>query len=598
MQLPARRHGASDGIRTAIMEMTEALEIERDEYRNRRRVERIDLGPGQRIPDRVPAAYRYRKQRPKVLPYPPGMSVVLTFADGTEEQAVVLSQTRGTIDVRMQDRGSQTPEAAIHWDPAWLLDELARNTKSHISTHITRAILGHGISEPRSHDPLLLAHASLDEEQRRALDSIVSSSCMLLEGPAGTGKTRLLIALVEELRARKESILIVAPSHAACDVLTERLLDLTEGADGPGLGKVVRWGTVQSARLRRHAATDRRSHRRDGMWFHDGADVEAARAAAHEADILITTTARAFVGNGLLRVFGTVIVDEAGMCSVPAVLSALRYAVHRGVVAGDARQLGPIVHTRGDRLVDRWLRRNAFDRADELGTLPRVRLTTQYRMAARITSVVSDFAYDGRIVASPSLATRPVDPCPLGSDQLYLIDTSGVARSGVSRFSNPAHARIIAALVTAIDQPLAQGQPNALVLARYRAQVAKITEECRAAQCSRRGLLVSTVHSAQGSEAPTVIVDLIPGTADYLGDYLVDRHPTDEGARILTVAVSRARHRLIVVADLNFLLSRLPERARARRLIELLQAEATILSARDVEALRATPLIRLAPAMG
>jgi hypothetical protein len=79
-----------------------------------------------------------------------------------------------------------------------------------------------------------------------------------------------------------------------------------------------------------------------------------------------------------------------------------------------------------------------------------------------------------------------------------------------------------------------------------------------------------------------VIVDLIPGSQDFLGDYLTDSEPTDDGARVLTVAVSRARERLVVVANVRLLTSRLPPRAQARRLIELLQARATVIPASDV----------------
>lgn len=581
MHQSARRIEGADEFRSSVGEMCEALRLERDEYRNRRRVDVVQLGRGRLVALAAAAqpTYRYEKQRPKVLPYPRGFSVIVRFDDASEVWAMVLGQTRRTIDLHMEPRGAETPKATIHWDPAWLVDALERKTASVLPSPIARTLLGCEVAAPLARDPLLLPHATLDDEQRRALVSLVASSCGLLEGPAGTGKTRVLVALIEELRARRESILVVAPSHAACDVVTERLLPLAEGNDGLRLGKVVRWGTVQTPVLRRHAASDRGPAGNHGLWIYDGADAEAARAAAREADVLITTTARCFVGNGLLRSFATVVVDEGGMCSIPTVLSAIGYARRRGIVAGDSRQLGPIIHARGEPSVDRWLRCNSFDLAEKTGTVPVARLCVQYRMAARITSIVSRLSYGGSVVPAPEVLARPIAECALGRDNVFLVDTSGLSGGW---FDSPGHARVVGALVSALHQAGEPQVAGTLVLARYRRQVARINREVRATRVAGRTVLVTTVHSAQGSEAPTVILDLIPGTPDFLGDYLVDTRATDDGARILTVGLSRAKDRLIVLADLRFLSTRLPRQAHARRLLQLLHAEATIIRASDV----------------
>lgn len=53
----------------------------------------------------------------------------------------------------------------------------------------------------------------------------------LIEGPPGTGKTRLIISMISQLLFGHElgkeiKILVLAPSNSAVDIITRRLLDM------------------------------------------------------------------------------------------------------------------------------------------------------------------------------------------------------------------------------------------------------------------------------------------------------------------------------------------------------------------------------------
>lgn len=69
---------------------------------------------------------------------------------------------------------------------------------------------------------------SLNEEQKMAVKYIAKMSNSLpylIFGPAGTGKTRTLVAAIEEIvRSTNKCILVCACSNAACDEITQRLL--------------------------------------------------------------------------------------------------------------------------------------------------------------------------------------------------------------------------------------------------------------------------------------------------------------------------------------------------------------------------------------
>ena len=69
----------------------------------------------------------------------------------------------------------------------------------------------------------------LNYEQKKAVFSIIrtESTPFLLDGPPGTGKTKTLVAAINEIvRTTKKNILVCAHSNSACDEITQRLADV------------------------------------------------------------------------------------------------------------------------------------------------------------------------------------------------------------------------------------------------------------------------------------------------------------------------------------------------------------------------------------
>lgn len=70
---------------------------------------------------------------------------------------------------------------------------------------------------------------NLNENQKLAVKYIIKAHPIpyLLFGPPGTGKTRTLVAAIQQIvKTTKKFVLLCAGSNAACDTITERLISV------------------------------------------------------------------------------------------------------------------------------------------------------------------------------------------------------------------------------------------------------------------------------------------------------------------------------------------------------------------------------------
>jgi hypothetical protein len=98
------------------------------------------------------------------------------------------------------------------------------------------------------------------------------------------------------------------------------------------------------------------------------------------------------------------------------------------------------------------------------------------------------------------------------------------------------------------------------VITPYRAQANLIKDlliECSLGE----SVTVGTVHKYQGGERDTIILDLTESEPHSLGSFLSATSFADTGARLLNVALSRAKRHLIVLGNIEFLRQRLPSGA-------------------------------------
>ncbi len=389
-------------------------------------------------------------------------------------------------------------------------------------------------------------------------------------GDAPIPEITLEAALARRLEAGAGGVL------RALDELEARLG--IRGAAASGNGALPgRSGTGPRARIARALGVARARNDAEAARAVGRIMVEVSRQAGRaleEADVVLTTLARLAVREELrdLR-YASMILDEASTAPLPYVSLAAALTSGRAVAVGDFLQLPPVVTSRGPA-AERWLRRDVFHETGVIGreegrvSLPSphdglcAMLDVQYRMSAPIRALVSEFFYDGRLRDAAEIEGRPVaDPAVL------LLDTSAL-RPAVERVEgsrrNATHADVVAEFLAAAAD---QGEVDVAVVSPYRAQTRYLRDVARRrlGQTAPRHLQVSTIHRFQGREKGVVVLDTVdapPGRSWFL-----DERRNPDLPRLLNVALSRARDRLVLVASVEGLARTLPSDALLNRIV-------------------------------
>ena len=246
--------------------------------------------------------------------------------------------------------------------------------------------------------------------------------------------------------------------------------------------------------------------------------------------------------------FDLVVFDEASQIGKAQAMT-FAHLGSRVLFAGDPRQLAPIAQASTPEVTN-WLAASPFDWMTRAALKPAASmLDEQWRMAKPISDAVSTSFYESKLkVAAPAETnpawnrSRTAQPTKLlGTDNLVLVRTE-VAAAPAKKYRGyrcARSARLVAALVVdhVLHWSIEDIKDQILVLTPYRAQRRLLEDELRSIQAPVA--IASTVHRAQGSERQVVIFDPVCPTADFVSGA--------EGMRLVNVAMSRAKCRLIVL---------------------------------------------------
>lgn len=244
---------------------------------------------------------------------------------------------------------------------------------------------------------------------------------------------------------------------------------------------------------------------------------------------------------------------------------------------GDFRQLPPIAVS--DRESTRlWFGRDVFELSGVVSRfdadVPDGRLAVlhmQHRMGSAIGSLVGKFAYFDLLDTDAKAAERARDIAalpPVEGVEIVVVDTSDLVTSCLREVDPDSYSRLnllSAALTTSLAHLVVDaGATSVGVVSPYRAQARLLETWLRGQPVAT----AATTHRFQGSERDVVIVDLTDAEPQNGPSRLTGRDP-DLALRLLNVGISRARGKLVVVADLGFLTDNHPSTSPARTLVHL-----------------------------
>ncbi len=446
------------------------------------------------------------------------------------------------------------------------------------------------------------------------LSNLSTPWARFLWGPPGAGKTfglgRLVARLLEKEPASKT--LIVAPSNRAVDVAMEQvvkhimrsarseavsnrellrfgypraqsILDRAELLGSEALDDLSGKARVLSARIQR-AERDRNNLQeiavlRTEMLAAQEAVKNAVEIHIGGCRVVATTVTLAYLSSSPIAKFrwDNVIVDEVTMVT-PAMCTYLAsLAAQRFLMAGDPQQLGPVYEsgkTATEASDYEWMGRDIFEKSRVSrgsGLSRRVvhdarlaRISAQRRCTADIWTKVEHLYAEVQNLADEHQRAHLLLLPPSSRHSVVLADTSQSSQFSrcqkeYGSWRNQFTAELAMEIATTIAAESMQCISIAII-APYRAQVRLLRKWIRLEQRALRSPLsrieidAGTVHQFQGSDADVILFDMVDGRGrKTIGQLLRG----DAGLRMVNVAFTRAKGKLILIADRSWCMTAL-----------------------------------------
>ena len=363
-----------------------------------------------------------------------------------------------------------------------------------------------------------------------------------------------LFRTVPPPRLRAQDLTCVVSAPMAAHVLAQA---------GPRQREIVLRRKARLERVRALCTTRMHALAR-GLRRREAGAVQAAR-------VILSTMTNTTI-NRLLRGerFDVVVIEEAGMAILPTLFYCAALARHKVIMVGDPKQLPPIVQSR-DEYVRRAMGRSIFDvTVPDSGSADTVvMLDTQYRMHPVIGGLVSNLFYGGALRHGDDTAERSRIAArkPFPGAALVVVDTAGttvcsVQDGGYSRF-NERSAQLCVELAL---EGVRDGIESVAVITPYVEQSRLVRRLLGKARVDAGRVECRTVHRFQGNERDMVILDTVDTEPMQPGVLLAGSGRRSSAPNLINVSVSRARGKLVVIADVAYFESRCPESVMTRML--------------------------------
>jgi len=524
-------------------------------------------------------------------------------------------------------------QVAIEFDSSWLVqafDDWVRsdwNNPSRQEMQLALELLNSQVKQKEEEIRVSRRAKQLNAEQQEAIRRASREPVTFLWGPPGTGKTHTLSAIVTKCLLDKESVLFVAQTNMAIDTLMKSVIRKSSLQELIKDHWIIRWGRprmqpfeqwdpvlatriaenanpVLAARrrflmeqrnqimeqLRRGSSSGRQSLsqitdelRRIEEYF-----TKMAHQLVDNAN-LVAATLTSLALHEVLRDgrYDVVVIDEASMASIAYVLPAACLAISRLVICGDFRQLSPIHNSESAR-AKRWLGESPFESSSIQETVTANRhdsrlimLKQQYRMHPSIANVVDQYIYGGRLRDHETTYGHTLPSHVPFNNPLVMVDLTNLnprcrkELTGNSRWNETSAKVVEACLDLYRECDLSIG-----IITPYRQQAKTIRDRLPDDLVTGDRVRVSTVHKFQGSERDVVFFDVTDSFPMKAPGVLISGSSLDsQSARLINVAVTRAKRQFVMFVDLRFVESRLGRDSVLRRVIEHIKRMGMVIDA-------------------
>jgi len=445
------------------------------------------------------------------------------------------------------------------------------------------------------HKTVLLKYKKgLDESQEKAFDGALDHDLTFIWGPPGTGKSYTLASIIYTLyKLGEDRTVVCCLSNVAVDQLLCKVLDrLKEEKEKVESGQFYRAGRTLDKRIidtdflfPKDSETEKLREeikskmdqilllKKHGKQKSDEAITLKAESKelreklkTHTEHLvrssrIVFSTISNFVLTPTLNecTFDNLIVDEASMLSTPSLIALASKITKRLILVGDFQQLSPISLVKTKILTD-----SVFELSDinirHTDHPAMYQLLNQRRSNKKIVDLINDTFYKGKLVPKIEGTSDIINERPYAGRVVIVRNVS----DGAVRFTKGGtrqNKKFAESIIDLLDDFYNYDQDSSFtigVITPYKGEVSLLRAlkmERKYPESFDKRIKIGTIHTFQGSECDVIIYDMVDcgqlesGKVSGIGRIYAGK----EGERLLNVALSRAKHKLIVVCDKNYI---------------------------------------------
>lgn len=520
--------------------------------------------------------------------------ILLKLSDYNIKGSVLNSEGFHILLLLENNIGNQISGAFISVEPWRLLEALAQRIKTvKKEEKLALAIIKKKYSVNEK-----LTLNEIPKGQEKAIQMAINNPITVIWGPPGTGKTYTMSKIAMHFLEKGKTVLMVSHSNVSVDGLVlelDKQIELSSSDELKNMvksGMILRYGYVRNEVLSQNTKIvsfnyalhqDKKlfSRREKLLLSKKDSEItsddliriekelkeikisvkEKEKRCVDRAKLVATTISKTSVDSLFAnKTYNVVMFDEASMAYVPHIFSAARFATDHFICVGDFRQLAPIAQSDAKDILEKDIFRylDIIDDHGEIHFHPwLVMLNVQRRMHPAISEFCRNKIYNQLLENHPDLEMQRNlvnRKGPFKNHPVVFVDLSNTyclanKNDDNSRFN------ILSALIAVkiALNAVKSGQSSIGIITPYHAQ-------CRLIQAmifdlslgETEAITCSTVHQFQGSERDVIIFDGVESYPLSKPGILMSKNENNSLTRLVNVAISRARGKLIVLANLYY----------------------------------------------